>query len=84
MKTDLADFERIPGVGRKMAEKLVLLGYHRVADLKKADPEEMYLRYSTLVGAPVDRCVLYVWRIAVDYAHHPERAGRKQWWDYKD
>ncbi len=83
MKTEFGDLEQIPGIGKKMAEKLVQLGYHRIADLKKANPEEMYLRYSALVGGPVDRCVLYIWRIAVDYAQHPEKAAKKQWWDYK-
>jgi nucleotidyltransferase/DNA polymerase involved in DNA repair len=84
MSADLKDLRRIPGVGPKMSEKLVRLGYNRVEDLKKADPAEMYARYSALVGGPVDRCVLHVWRQCVDFAQNPKQAGQKQWWEYKD
>lgn len=79
------ELQRIPGIGPKMAPKLRKLGYERVADLKHADPEDMYRRYESLVGGPVDRCVLYVFRCAVYFAsesrHDP---ALLQWWAWKD
>lgn len=76
---------QIPGIGPKMAPKLRRLGFDRVADLKNADPEDMYRRYEELVGGPADRCVLYVFRCAVYFAtetrHDPERL---LWWAWKD
>jgi hypothetical protein len=76
---------RIPGVGVKMAQLLVELGYHRVKALRGADPEQMYQRLIALRGEAVDRCVLYVFRGAVYFAsntvHEPQKL---QWWYWKD
>ena len=36
-------------------------------------------------GCQVDRCVLYVYRLAVHYAEHGQCPPDKQnWWDWKD
>lgn len=78
-------FQEIPGVGPNLARDFEDLGYHKVADLTAADPEEMYERLGELRGAHVDRCVLYVFRCAAYYA----RESRPQphllkWWNWKD
>lgn len=75
----------IPGIGPSMAVDLHDLGYHHVADLRSADPQEMYDRLIRLRGAHQDRCVLYVFRCAVYYAgrrrHDPELL---KWWNWSD
>ncbi|MGD2215875.1 MAG: helix-hairpin-helix domain-containing protein [Gemmatimonadales bacterium] len=81
----LLELQRIPGVGPSLARDLRDLGVRGVADLHKADPEKLYRRLCTLRGAPVDRCVLYVFRCAVYYAGHREHdAELLKWWNWKD
>ncbi|MHC1720938.1 MAG: helix-hairpin-helix domain-containing protein [Clostridiaceae bacterium] len=81
----MSELERIPGVGKKMAEDLKLIGINRVADLKNKNPEELYIRLCVAKGQNVDRCVLYVFRCAVYYAteriHEPEKL---KWWNWKE
>lgn len=82
MKSEL---QRIPGVGKDMEAHLNGLGYHTLADLRGADPEEMYRREAALHGGTLDRCVLYVYRLAVAFAEEritdPEQL---KWWNWKD
>ena len=79
------DLQNIPGVGPSIACDLADLGYHRIPQLVKADPEEMYKQLCEQYGQRIDRCVLYVFRCAVYYAsnatHDPERL---KWWNWKD
>lgn len=81
-KTDL---RQIPYVGEKTEESLLLLGYDSIASLKGADPQEMYERECQLTGQKIDRCQLYMFRMAVYYAenetHDPEKL---KWWAWKD
>lgn len=42
MKTDLVN---IPGIGAKMAQRLIELGYLDVASLKGKDPEDIYTEH---------------------------------------
>jgi len=80
-----SEFEKIPGVGKKLSKTFVDLGYKKVNDLKGADPEVMYQNLIKLRGHSIDRCVLYVFRCAVYYAnntiHEPELL---KWWSWKD
>ncbi|HEU0053029.1 MAG TPA: helix-hairpin-helix domain-containing protein [Longimicrobium sp.] len=81
----LKDFQRIPGVGRSIAEDLWNLGFRAVPELRGEDPQALYDRFCALVGTHVDRCMLYVFRCAVYFAseerHDPERL---KWWNWKD
>ncbi len=81
-KTDL---QQIPYVGKRTEESLRLLGFDSIASLKGADPQEMYERECLLAGQKIDRCQLYVYRMAVYYAendiHDPEKL---KWWAWKD
>ncbi len=82
-----ADLRRIPGVGPRMADDLLRLGYGSVAQLADQDPEEMYRRLMALEGRHVDRCVLYVFRSAVHFAKAADPdpgAAAFQWWNWKD
>jgi len=75
----------IPGIGPSLARDLRDLGYERVAELSREDPQAMYERLIALRGTQQDRCVLYVFRCAVYYAsntvHDPELL---KWWNHMD
>ena len=78
---------RIPGVGRTVAEDLIQLGICSAADLRGADPEELYRKHNEKKGAVQDRCMFYVFRCVVYYAStaEVERIREKlQWWKWKD
>ena len=77
--------QTIPGVGPSIARDLLDLGFRRVADLRRKNPEAMYEAICDLRGQPQDRCLLYVFRCAVYYA----TPGKKdpellKWWNWKD
>jgi hypothetical protein len=58
---------------------------HRVADLRGADPEDLYRHMCQRHGRTFDRCLLYVVRCAVYYASiRPHRPELLQWWAWKD
>lgn len=80
-----SDLQQIPGIGKVMEQRLHDLGYTEIASLRGQDPEEMYLRDCLQKGLQPDRCVLYVFRLAVYYAenerHDPEKL---KWWNWKD
>ena len=82
MKTDLT---KIPYVGKETEKDLLLLGFDSIESLKGADPEKMYEKECERKGVKVDRCQLYVYRMAVYYAenevHDPEKL---KWWNWKD
>lgn len=74
----------IPGVGANMAGHLNSLGIERIDDLKGKDPEALYEMECLLKGCPVDRCVLYVYRLAVAYAEgRIESPEQLKWWNWK-
>jgi hypothetical protein len=78
------ELQEIPGVGPSIGRDLRELGVRRVADLRGADPEQLYDQLCAIRGAPVDRCVLYVFRCAVYYAGHREHdAELLKWWNWK-
>ena len=85
VKTDLTD---IPGIGKKMAQRLIDVGYSDISSLKGQDPEKIYAKHCLFYGPgnPSCRCVLYCYRLAVYYADHngqlPE--GKQNWNDWKD
>ncbi|MBG0777348.1 MAG: helix-hairpin-helix domain-containing protein [Desulfovibrionaceae bacterium] len=79
------DLRRIPGVGPAVAQDLLDLGVRRVDDLRGRDPQQLYDELCVFQGCRVDRCMLYVFRLAVYYAEtpHPDPA-RCKWWLWKD
>ena len=82
MKSDL---QTIPGVGPNMERHLLELGYNTVDSLKGADPETMYRREFRQRVEQLDRCVLYVYRLAVYFAENTEHDPEKlKWWKWKD
>lgn len=83
MKTDL---QTIPGVGKNMADHLKAIGVMSVEDLRGRDPEELYLQdCARFPGQVLDRCCLYVYRLAVAYAEgRADTPDKQKWWNYKD
>ena len=83
MKTDL---KTIPGVGKNMEGHLKAIGVTSVEDLVGKDPEELYLRdCARFPGQTLDRCCLYVYRLAVAYAEgRADAPEKRKWWNYKD
>ncbi|MFC1476916.1 helix-hairpin-helix domain-containing protein [candidate division KSB1 bacterium] len=81
----LKELQQIPGIGKSISQDLWDIGIRGIHDLRDRDPAELYNRLQVLNGAPVDRCVLYVFRCAVYYAenkkHDPELL---KWWNWKD
>lgn len=52
-----------------MAAHLNALGIRRISDLKGKDPEALYAQECAQQGCTVDRCALYVYRLAVAWAY---------------
>ena len=82
---DLKDLQRIPGVGKSLAQDLYDLGYHTVADLKNQNAEKLYSDLEVLRGQPMDPCVLYTFRCAVYFASTSEHDSELlKWWNWKN
>lgn len=79
------DLKNIPGVGKNMEQHFFNIGIHTIDDLVGADPEELYEKDCLFKGFRDDRCVLYVYRLAVYYAnnqvHDPDKL---KWWNWRD
>ncbi len=79
------DLKTIPGIGKNMEQHLRSIGIETVEDLKGRDPEDLYLKDCAFKGFQDDRCVLYVFRLAVYYAEHETHDPEKlKWWYWKD
>lgn len=78
------DLRQIPCVGVNMAGHLRALGIERVEQLAGRDPEALYRADCEAKGCAVDRCVLYVYRLAVYYAENEDCEPEKlKWWNWK-
>jgi hypothetical protein len=79
------ELQKIPGVGKSIAEDLRAIGIKKISDLRDGNPEVLYDALCGRMGKSVDRCVLYVFRCAVYFAsntkHDPEKL---KWWNWKD
>lgn len=79
------DLRQIPYVGKRTEEALRMLGFDSIASLRGADPQEIYERECLLTGQKIDRCQLYVYRMAVYYAENEVHDPAKlKWWAWKD
>ncbi len=83
--TSDSDLQTIPGVGPSIAQDLLDVGFRRVSDLRRKNPDAIYEAVCALRGQPQDRCLLYVFRCAVYYASTRQRDPEKlKWWNWKD
>ncbi|MDT8368152.1 MAG: helix-hairpin-helix domain-containing protein [Longimicrobiales bacterium] len=84
-RATLKTLQAIPGVGEAISRDLRDLGIRSVEELSGRDPDRLYRRLCELQGAPVDRCMLYVFRCAVYYASEAEHEpALLQWWNWTD
>lgn len=82
MKTDLTV---TPFVGKTTKEDLLNIGITCVEDLVGQDPQELYDLNCLYRGYKIDRCQLYVFRLAVYYAENEFKEEAKlKWWYWKD
>jgi nucleotidyltransferase/DNA polymerase involved in DNA repair len=86
-KIILKELQQIPGVGKVVLDDLYNLKIFKIDDLKNKNADELYDAHNKIKGSIQDRCMLYTFRCAVDYANQTEeqRNGYKlNWWDFKD
>lgn len=82
MKSDLKE---IPGVGARIEEALINLGYTSISSLKGQNAEEIFEKDCLLRGVRLDPCLLYVYRLAVYYANNEKHSPEKlKWWNWKN
>ncbi len=79
------DLKNISGVGKNMEQHFFDIGIFTIDDLIGKNPEELFAKDCLVNGLQVDRCVPYVFRLAVYYAnsdvHEPEKL---KWWNWQD
>jgi hypothetical protein len=81
----LRALQELPGVGPSIADDLYALGIRKPDDLVGRDPDALYEKSCKLQGVRIDRCLLYVYRCAVNYATNPPRDPELcKWWNWKD
>lgn len=81
------DLMMIPNVGIKIKQDLMDIGIQCVEDLVGKDPEVLYAEDCLKKGFTEDRCLLYVFRMAVYYAEHGKEELEEEklkWWYWKD
>lgn len=85
IKLSKNDLKNIPGVGKNMEQHFFNIGIFTIDDLIGKNPEELFLKDCSVKGFQDDRCVLYVFRLAVYYANNSVREPEKlKWWNWKD
>jgi nucleotidyltransferase/DNA polymerase involved in DNA repair len=62
------ELTQIPGVGRAVADDLILMGVKHVSDLKNKDADKLYHKSNKLAGAVQDKSLLNTFRCAIDFA----------------
>lgn len=79
------DLKIIPGVGKDMEQHFFDAEIRTVDDLKGKNAEELYEKACAAKGCMIDRCVLYVFRLAVYFAENENHKAEKlKWWNWKD
>lgn len=82
MKTDLIS---IPNIGKSIKQDLLNIGVKCAEDLKGKNPEKLYQKSCNVKGFKEDRCLLYVFRMAIYYAENEIHEEEKlKWWYWKD
>lgn len=83
----IADLCKIPSIGKSIAMDLFNIGINSVEELKGKNADDLYNKSNQYAGSRQDRCLLYVFRCAINYAetHEEDRHGEKmKWWNWKD
>ena len=81
----MSDLRLIPGVGESIEKDLQNIGINQILDLKEKNPEDLYMRHNEFKGFTDDKCLLYVFRLAVYFANNKAHEAEKlKWWYWKD
>ena len=86
-KEAIRDLRQIPGVGISIATDLLHIQIRSVEELNGKDAYHLYDLSNQYAGVIQDRCLLYVFKLAVYYAEttadkrDPEKL---KWWNWKD
>lgn len=79
------DLKTIPGIGKNIEQHLHNIGINVVKDLRGKNPEDLYLQDCLFKGFTEDRCILYVFRLAVYFAENDKHDSEKlKWFYWKD
>jgi hypothetical protein len=74
-------FTDLPNIGRAAAGDFEALGYQTPAQLKDADPLELYRSLCAITGVRQDPCVLDVFISVTDFLSGGEP---KPWWHFTE
>lgn len=81
----MSDLRLIPGVGESIEKDLQNIGINQISDLKGKNSEDLYMRHNDVKGFTDDKCLLYVFRLAVYFANNEAHEAEKlKWWYWKD
>jgi len=81
----LKDFQKIPVVGKSIAQDYWDLGFRSLDEIKNVDPGLLFDRLCALRGCRVDRCMLYVFRCAHYFVNEKNPDPEKlKWWNWKE
>jgi Pathogenicity locus len=79
----LAEFQSIPSIGYKLAERLVLkLNILSLEEMKDQNPPQLFDQLEQQLGVWTDSCVEDQIRCVIHYAN--DRNSTKQWFDFTE
>ena len=79
----LAEFQSVPSIGHKLAEKLVFkLGIYSLEEMKEKDGAQLIDELEQKLGVWTDSCVEDQIRCVINFSNNP--SSRKQWFDFTE
>ena len=76
MKSELFELKN---VGKATFADLEMLGIHSIAELAKANPDELYQRIQQITGCKHDPCV---WDVFAAIIHEAKTGVKQPWWEW--
>ena len=85
IEESLAEFETIPGVGKRISISFWDIGLRSLSDLVGKDPEQLYEALCDHQNMRVHKCMLYIFRCAVYFVSEKNpKPELLKWWNWKD
>ncbi|WP_272032402.1 helix-hairpin-helix domain-containing protein [Oceanobacillus kimchii] len=79
----LADFQSVPSIGAKLAEKLVFeLEVFSLSEVKEKNAPNLFDELEQELGVWTDSCVEDQLRCVIHFANNPD--SKKQWFDFTE
>ncbi|SFB37606.1 Pathogenicity locus [Lentibacillus halodurans] len=79
----LAEFQTVPSIGYKLAEKLVFkLNILSLSEIKDKNAAQLFDQLEKQLGVWIDSCVEDQIRCVINYANNPKTS--KQWFDFTE